>query len=227
MDQAAHLSGARGLEAAVTALADGTRRRILQAFLDDGRPRTTDEVAAEAGVHRTVARGHLERLAGLGLLSVEKRRGRPGKPANLYRPAVGRLSLQLPARRFDLLAEALAVAVESLEDEGLARARSGGRAVGRRLVDGRAHTLAEVVAALDRLGGDWELEGDTVVSHACLFREACGGARAACHAQAGVLEGMLEVSAEPLTVRPLGVTADGRGCRYRIAASPAQHAPAR
>ena len=71
--EAPHTGDIDGLAAAIQ---DPTRRRILLALVHDGRPRTVDEMAEVAGVHRTVAFGHLERLVALGHLEKRQRRGR-------------------------------------------------------------------------------------------------------------------------------------------------------
>jgi predicted ArsR family transcriptional regulator len=68
------------LERTLRALGDGTRRTIFLDFLDDPRDRTVDEVAAAAGIHRTAAFNHLERLAQLGYLATDRRRGRGASP---------------------------------------------------------------------------------------------------------------------------------------------------
>src|ERR1700746_3268530 len=79
------LSAGRGvttdLERALGALRDFTRRDILLRFYSDPRPRSVDDVARAAGIHRSVAFDHLERLVVLRYLEVERRRGFPGKPA--------------------------------------------------------------------------------------------------------------------------------------------------
>src|SRR5919199_1173295 len=106
------------IDGVVSALADPTRRRVLLGFYADGRPRTVDEVAADVGVHRTVAFGHLERLAALGLLASEPRRGFRGKPAKLYRLGDGPLEGNPPPRRHTDLAALLATAVGRLGRRG-------------------------------------------------------------------------------------------------------------
>src|SRR5579864_4683736 len=67
------------MERALGALRDFTRRDILLRFYSDPRPRSVDDVAKTAGVHRSVAFDHLERLVALGYLDSERRRGFPGK----------------------------------------------------------------------------------------------------------------------------------------------------
>ena len=65
------------MERALGALRDFTRRDILLRFYADGKARSVEEVAREAGVHRSMAVEHLERLVALGYLEVARRRGLP------------------------------------------------------------------------------------------------------------------------------------------------------
>src|SRR5437763_800720 len=76
-----------------------------------------DGVAAAAGVPRTAAFNHLERLVGLRLLESDLRRGLPGKPAKLYRGA-GHFDFSHPRRRFAELAPELARALGRLGPRG-------------------------------------------------------------------------------------------------------------
>src|SRR6267143_6388384 len=73
------------MERALGALRDFTRRDILLRFYADRKPRSVEDVGREAGVHRSVAFEHLERLVALGYLEVAHRRGLPGKPAKIYK----------------------------------------------------------------------------------------------------------------------------------------------
>src|SRR6266566_1835311 len=109
---------ASDMERALGALRDFTRRDILLRFYADRKPRTVDDVAEVAGVHRSVAFEHLERLVALGYLQVERRRGLVGKPAKIYRVAAGPVQLSHPMPRYGVLAEAMAQAVEQVGDRG-------------------------------------------------------------------------------------------------------------
>jgi len=156
-------------------------------------------VAASAGVHRTVAFTHLERLAGLGLLATDLRRGLPGKPAKLYR-AAGRLDFSHPRRRFDELAPALAKALAGLGVRGRTAAREAGRRLGSQLT------------CLDDLGADYVQEGGVITARTCVFREACDEARdVVCSLHAG----MLETAAHHPHVEPAGPLGS-TGCRFLI-----------
>ena len=209
------------LERTIAAVADPTRRGILLGFLHDATPRTVDEVAESAGVHRTVAFGHLERLAGLGYLVKSKRRGRLGKPAALYSPSVGVLSVQLPARQHLLLGTLLAAGLEGLGEHGQELARSAGLGLGARLGPPPGATVAEALEPLQALGGDYRTQGTRIVAGTCIFREACVEAPAVvCGLHAGILEGALRGAGIEVRVLPAPHPATG-GCSFRLTTVPA------
>jgi predicted ArsR family transcriptional regulator len=102
---------------------DPTRRFLysLAADADDGL--TAAEAGRLAGLHRTVARAHLERLVELDLLSVSNRRGPGGgRPAKVYRPSKDPVSATLPPRRYERLAGLLVRTLAQLADEATAAA---------------------------------------------------------------------------------------------------------
>jgi predicted ArsR family transcriptional regulator len=193
------------VERVASALGEPTRRNILLALYEDPEPRTVDQVAALAGVHRTVAFNHLERLAELGYLVSEKRRGVRGKPAKLYRPAHRRLELSHPQRRFGELAALLAASLGGLGEPGVEAARAAGLGFGRSLAGG----LAE-------LGADYLVEDSSIVARNCVFREACDCARAVvCGLHSGLLEGArgrVGLVGQVVPGGPVGET----GCRFVI-----------
>jgi len=132
---------------ALSVLADPGRRRLYAFAVEAGRPIGREEAAAAAGIGRSLAAYHLDRLAGVGLLEVEYARpaGRTGpgagRPAKLYRRAERELAFRVPPRDYRVLAE-LAVEAASADAavcEALERAASelGERAgaAGSRLVD--------------------------------------------------------------------------------------------
>src|SRR3982074_2943946 len=121
---------ASDMERALGALRDFTRRDILLRFYADRKPRGVEELAREAGVHRSVAFEHLERLVSLGYLESERRRGFPGKPAKIYRLTAGPVQISHPMRRYDVLAEALAREFQRMGDGGTKAIRQAGGAPG-------------------------------------------------------------------------------------------------
>ena len=92
-----------------TALGDATRFAIYKHVVGLPDPVSAAEAAAVFGLHRTVARSHLEKLAQADLLVIGTRRNpRGGRPAKVYSPSGARLDIQLPPRRYEALAGMLA-----------------------------------------------------------------------------------------------------------------------
>ena len=217
---------AETIERLVSALQDPTRRGILLAFYADPRPRSVDDVAAAAGVHRTVAFGHLERLATLGFLATSQRRGLPGKPAKLYRLVAGPLQLQHPARQFATLAGLLAEGLQGFGPDGVAAAREVGRRQGAELagtVAAPSATTDDALVPLMLLGGDYDVEGDRLLARNCIFQEACARApQVICQLHAGMIEGVLGAAGRPSRVTPYDHGGEGEGgetpaaCVYRL-----------
>ena len=208
------------IERLVSALQDPTRRGILLAFYADPSPRCIDEVAAAAGVHRTVAFGHLERLVTLGFLGTSQRRGLPGKPAKLYRLVAGPLELHHPARQFAALAGMLAEGLQDFGDPGVAAAHQAGRRHGRALGlprESGAGDTADALLPLTLLGGDYVVEGDRVLARNCIFQEACARApQVICHLHAGMIEGALEAAGTPHDVAPCDADDAHTACVYQL-----------
>lgn len=193
------------MERALGALRDFTRRDILLRFYSDPRPRSVEDVARTSGIHRSVAFDHLERLVALGYLEVARRRGLPGKPAKIYRLAAGPVQISHPMRRYDLLAETLASALD------VAAIKEAGRAFGRGLARPGPSSLPAAIEPMEELGAEYEIEAaGRIVCHNCLFAEVCRRAPNICSFHAGVIEGLTGLTGG---VRPLGFHGAG-GCAY-------------
>lgn len=213
--EAPHTDDIDGLASAIQ---DPTRRRILLALVNDGTARTVDEVAEVVGVHRTVAFGHLERLAALGHLEKRQRRGRRGKPASLYSIRTPLLSLSYPVRQFRLLSGLLGAGLAELGERGRSVARDRGRRFGASLARGPARTIVAALRPLDQAGMDYTIDGDDVSTSGCVFREACDEARdVICTLHAGVLEGALGAAGIEMDVEPRGPV-HVSGCHFRLVA---------
>jgi predicted ArsR family transcriptional regulator len=111
---------------ALSTLGEPTRRRIYDLVCARGEPVSRDEVASAAGVGRTLAAYHLDRLAAQQLLTVsyERRSGRSGpgagRPAKLYGRSERELAVAVPPRDYGLAARLLADAAAS-DTEGSTR----------------------------------------------------------------------------------------------------------
>ncbi|MFD6243865.1 helix-turn-helix transcriptional regulator [Streptomyces roseolus] len=150
---------------AIAALQDPVRRRLYEYVVAQGRDVGRNEAAEAAGVARTLAAHHLDRLTEAGLLESGSRRltGRSGpgagRPAKVYRRAPGERSVSLPARDYRTAAELLAEAAELAGlDAGLcAAARRRGEAL--RETAGPCGSLDEAVELLAARGYEPHLEG--------------------------------------------------------------------
>lgn len=149
----------------IAVLQDPVRRRLYEYVAAQGREVGRNEAAEAAGVARTLAAHHLEKLTEVGLLESGSRRltGRSGpgagRPAKVYTRARVERSVSLPARDYRTAAELLAEAAEEAGlDAGLcAAARRRGEAL--RGSAPACGDLDEAVAMLTRRGYEPHVEG--------------------------------------------------------------------
>jgi predicted ArsR family transcriptional regulator len=105
--------------AVVSSLDDPVRRRLYQFVSRSLQPVGRDEAAAAVGIGRPLAAYHLDKLAGLGLLTASYQRpaGRAGpgagRPAKVYTRSGSEFSVTVPPRDYELAARLLAAAVEA------------------------------------------------------------------------------------------------------------------
>jgi predicted ArsR family transcriptional regulator len=166
----------------VAALGDRLRRALYRFVAAQDRPVSRDEAAAAAGVSRSTAAFHLDRLVDEGLLDAEFRRltGRrgpgAGRPTKLYRRSEEEVSVHLPPRQYDLAADLLAAAVtEATETSApvattllrLARER-GVTMAAAAAPDPRDHEAAAVAILTDH-GYEPRSEDDDLVLANCPF----------------------------------------------------------
>jgi predicted ArsR family transcriptional regulator len=106
--------------ATIALLNEPNRRRLYDLAVASRTSVGRDEAAAALGITRELAAFHLDRLVEAGLLETEFRRltGRTGpgagRPAKLYRRVEREVSVSLPARRYDLVADLMATALDRL-----------------------------------------------------------------------------------------------------------------
>ncbi|MFJ8954312.1 MULTISPECIES: helix-turn-helix transcriptional regulator [unclassified Streptomyces] len=137
--------------AALGALADPVRRRLYRHVAAQPDDVGRDAAAEAAGVSRSLAAFHLDKLVEAGLLTASSRRlsGRTGpgagRPAKVYRRAEDEHAVSLPPRSYDTAGHLLASAVENagLDRELQDAARAAGAAQPH-VADGElVDTLAE------------------------------------------------------------------------------------
>jgi predicted ArsR family transcriptional regulator len=102
---------------ALELLTDRTRRALYEHVRRArGQGVTREQAAAAIGISRGLAAFHLDKLVDAGLLSATfvapKPRGR-GRTPKVYRTADGEIDLSLPGRRYDLMGEILAAAIDA------------------------------------------------------------------------------------------------------------------
>lgn len=204
---------ALNLEEIGDALSDATRRAILGYMLDSGEPVSAAEVGDIFGVHRTVARGHLEKLLGTGLLKSGKRPSATGygRPVKTYVSSGARLELMLPPRRYESLARLLLYIVKSVMETPEAVARAGeagyeyGVSVRQELQGTAAGRMAPEAACAwlrqEGYGAHCERgpDGDVYLFDNCVYREvASEQTEIACAFSRGMLCGLVGAAADDL-----------------------------
>jgi predicted ArsR family transcriptional regulator len=156
-------------------IGDRDLRTALLYVRGSPEPVSADDAAVALGLHRSVARGRLERLLRAGLLEAgfARRSGRTGpgagRPAKLYSPAPEAEALEFPPRRLGELTARLLDEVpadrreqslrEAGEDFGRELARAAGLLPSAGVRDGLERICAAVRslgfhAALDRVAGE-------------------------------------------------------------------------
>lgn len=154
---------AEGPWASVAALVEPVRRALYEYVRRQDHAVTREEAADAEGISRNLAAFHLDKLVDVGLLrtryqaSGDQPRGR-GRTPKVYEPASSGMTLTIPERRYQLVAEILADAVAEAPGDAradaIARAAERGREIGGRLV-GDARPSAELSSSsrtLDELG---------------------------------------------------------------------------
>ncbi len=191
-------------------LGDATRRGIYITVRESVESVTAGQIAELFNIHTNVARHHLDRLVTDGYLQVtrrhrsERRGPGAGRPAKHYETTAKEISLQFPARRYDLLAELLARVIERIAPESAADiAEEIGREYGRELAgevglskDAGFETAINAVARV-MMGVGFDTEANTeqrqIVTRFCPFGEAASKhPEIVCKLDQGIVAGLLE-----------------------------------
>ncbi len=139
------------LDTLAEALGDRTRRDIYTHISEAEHPLTASEVGEAFGVHRTVARSHLERLVNAGLLeAAAARRPGGGRPPQGYARSARRRGIQHPERHNEMLADLLLSTLRSFGEAAPIVAERVGFDYGRRLhaeASGQTAAVGEKTAA--------------------------------------------------------------------------------
>ncbi|MGI8334611.1 helix-turn-helix transcriptional regulator [Actinomadura scrupuli] len=191
--------------AAIALLQDPIRRRLYDHVVAQDHEVSRNEAAEAAGVQRTLAAFHLDKLVDAGLLEAVFRRlgGRTGpgagRPAKLYRASAAEHAVSLPPRDYrtaaDLLAEAADLA--RLDGELADVARRRGRALGA-----AAGAGADVTALLAERGYAPVVEGAEIRLRNCPFHVLAEHfPPLVCGMNLALLDGLLEGAGAAATAR--------------------------
>ncbi|MBL1075507.1 helix-turn-helix domain-containing protein [Nocardia sp. 2] len=180
---------------AITALNDPVRRRLYEYVSGRGELVSRNDAAEAAGIQRTLAAFHLDKLVEAGLLETESKRlsGRTGpgagRPAKLYRRSGGEYQITLPPRDYRTAADLLATVAEEarLDTELQEAARRQGRAL-RQPLSG----LPAVIQVLTARGYEPFTDEGTVRMRNCPFHAlAESHPPLVCGMNLALLEGLL------------------------------------
>jgi len=185
----------------LSSLGDPLRRRLFEHVAASAEPVSRDDAATAAGISRTLAAYHLDRLVESGLLVTAYARpaGRTGpgagRPAKLYSRAQDEVALTIPPRDYRLLADLLATAAAADRVDAMAaRLAEAAREEGSAIVqDG-----AGVLAALAATGYQpvVEPDGDVTLRNCPFHRVARRQTRLVCSMNQALIQGMLTGSGE-------------------------------
>ncbi len=176
--------------AAIAALDDPVRRKLFEHVRGAGHPVTREEAADAAGISRSLAAFHLDKLVERGLLafSYSRSEGRSGpgagRPAKVYRPTPGEVNVSIPERHYDVIGKLLVDSVLAEKKERGDRidvaadvAANAGREIGesvraelRMRPPGPERTLATATEVLRARGYEpYTAEGGEVRLRSCPF----------------------------------------------------------
>ncbi len=203
------------------AFADASRRDLFRRVMASAEPLSAGELAAGAGLHRTVARSHLEKLVDLGLLSVSLRHtGCGGRPARVFSPARTVTSLSIPERRYLWLAQGLLRVLPAVANDPEALAaivEEAGRREGHALAAPSPEAAAQW---LDRHGYGATLQdgpdGRVLELRGCVVAELAAVAPdIVCSYDRGFVCGLLGVPADGVE-QLTSLAAGDDACRMRL-----------
>ena len=189
--------------AVIAALADPSRRELYRIIQAGAEPLGRDELAERMGLPRTTVAFHLDRLVEVGALTAAfvRRSGRTGpgagRPAKFYSLATDEVTASVPPRRYDLVGDVLAAAMEESDRTG-APVRDCLIAV----ATGRGHELggagAPLIDTLAGIGYEPAAEGDGgyVLTNCPFHRLASRHTGLICSANTAFVRGIADESAE-------------------------------
>jgi len=181
--------------AALSHLVDPVRRLLYEYVTSRSGPVTREEAATAAGIGRTLAAYHLDKLTEAGLVEAgyarPEGRGGPGagRPAKHYVRVDRELSVSVPARNYLLMASVLAEAVAA-DANGAVRtaATRAARQIGHAAADG-----SDLETALRGCGYEPVRTQDGIVLRNCPFDQLSKShVELVCGLNYDLIDGLLE-----------------------------------
>jgi predicted ArsR family transcriptional regulator len=223
-------------------LADPTRYHVYQHVMSAAGPVTVAGVAREFGLHPNVARMHLGKLVDIGLLyGHAEKTGKGGRPGYVYGPSGSAVSLNVPTRDFQLLADLLVQSLALLGEGGKEAITQIGRTFGHRLGREALQTPAATgpsepdspsqeqvlricAEALERLGVATHVtrreDGSlSLVLRTCGFKEvAAVHPEQVCHLCKAMVEGITQTCAQqdPTVTQSASLPRGDKECVYQM-----------
>lgn len=213
----------------VSALGDGTRRRVYFAVTGATDALSKEQVAAELDIDKRLAGFHLDKLVGEGFLEAEFRRhAGAGRPAKFYSPGPAEVAVQIPERRYEVLAGLLLKASrEGGSQEDLERVGyEFGLAAGAEAPGGSAPSTARGAAErlarlLSEFGFAASTSGDgAVTACSCPFEDlAFADPERVCGLDRAIWKGFLAAAAPAAELTEPTARAEGdEACRAEVLA---------
>jgi predicted ArsR family transcriptional regulator len=211
---------------AIGRLADPVRRRLYDIVSSRAQPTSREAAAEAAGIRRSLAAYHLDKLVAEGLLETsyartsERTGPGAGRTAKLYRRSDAEISASLPPRDYERAALLLAAALDR-EPTGAARTAlaDGAYRVGRESADPSGDHADPLVNALSATGYEPVcVEGDVRLRN-CPFHHLAEEHRdLICGMNLSLVQGMID--ALPGDARTARLDRGRTGCCVAIAARP-------
>jgi predicted ArsR family transcriptional regulator len=159
---------------AVTALVDSSRRALYAYARRAGHPISREEASAATGMSRGLAAFHLDKLVDAGLLQAtyqppaDQPRGR-GRSPKMYEPAGEGITVTIPERRYELIAEILAGAIEDDPHHADHAASRHAHHVGQSLGSALFADGTDLTTAMAHLGYEPHPDDGRILLHNCPF----------------------------------------------------------
>lgn len=184
---------------AIVVLQDPVRRRLYEYVVAQDHEVSRNEAAEGAGIGRTLAAFHLDKLVDAGLLVTESRRltGRSGpgagRPAKLYRRSGAEHHVSVPARDYRTAADLLAEVADGARLDVPLRAAAAREGRAARAAAGPIGDLDAVRAVLSARGYEPRKDGAVLRLVNCPFHVLSERHPALiCGMNLALLEGLIE-----------------------------------